>query len=141
MSALALRTSMRNQLPCTVQALKPDAGAVRVTLRLAGGALLSARITRESAELLGLAAGLAVLALCKATAVSVVAHPVLADGRNALPGKVDRTSRSVKGGQVVLTLDSGLQLVGFTGTGPVLKVGQAAMALIDASAVVVAVTR
>ncbi len=141
LSALALRTSMRNQLPCTVQALKPDAGAVRVTLRLAGGAPLSARITRESAELLGLAAGLAVLALCKATAVSVVAHPVLADGRNALPGKVDRTSRSVKGGQVVLTLDSGLQLVGFTGTGPVLKVGQAAMALIDASAVVVAVTR
>jgi len=58
-----------------------------------------------------------------------------------LPGKVDRTSRSVKGGQVVLTLDSGLQLVGFTSAGPVLKVGQAAMALIDASAVVLAVTR
>jgi hypothetical protein len=34
-----------------------------------------------------------------------------------------------------------LQLVGFTGAGPVLKVGQAAMALIDASALVVAVTR
>jgi molybdopterin-binding protein len=71
----------------------------------------------------------------------VAAHADLADGRNALPGKVDRTSRSVKGGQVVLTLDSGLQLVGFTSAGPVLKVGQTAMALIDASAVVVAVTR
>ena len=141
LSALTLRTSMRNQLPCTVQALKPDAGAVRVTLRLAGGALLSARITRESTELLGLAAGLAVLALCKATAVSVVTHVDLADGRNALPGKVNRTSRSVKGGQVVLTLDSGLQLVGFTSAGQVLKVGQTAIALIDASAVVVAVTR
>jgi len=141
LSALALRTSMRNQLPCTVQALKPDTGAVRVTLRLAGGTLLSARITRESAELLDLQPGLTVLALCKATAVSVAAHADLADSRNALPGKVDRTSRSVKGGQVVLTLDSGLQLVGFTSAGPVLKVGQAAMALIDASALVLAVTR
>jgi molybdate transport system regulatory protein len=141
LSALALRTSMRNQLPCTVQGLKPDAGAVRVTLRLAGGALLSARITRESAELLGLQPRLAVLALCKATAVSVVPHADPADGRNALSGKVNRTSRSVKGGQVALTLDAGLQLVGFTGAGPVLKVGQAAMALIDASALVVAVTR
>ena len=141
LSALALRTSMRNQLPCTVQALKSDAGAVQVTLRLAGSTLLSARITRESAELLDLQLGMPVLALCKATAVSVAAHADLADGRNALPGKVSRTSRSVKGGQVVLTLDSGLQLVGFTSAGLVLKVGQAAMALIDASALVVAVTR
>ena len=141
LSALALRTSMRNQLPCTVQALKPDAGAVRATLRLAGGALLAARITRESAELLDLRPGLPVLALCKATAVSVVAHADLADDRNALTGQVNRTSRLAKGGQVVLTLDSGLQLVGFTSAGPVLKVGQAAVALIDASALVVAVTR
>jgi molybdate transport system regulatory protein len=71
----------------------------------------------------------------------VVPHADPADGRNALSGKVNRTSRSVKGGQVALTLDAGLQLVGFTGAGPVLKVGQAAMALIDASALVVAVTR
>ena len=141
LSALALRTSMRIQLPCTVQALKPDAGAVRATLRLAGGALLAARITRESAELLDLRPGLPVLALCKATAVSVVAHADLADDRNALTGQVNRTSRLAKGGQVVLTLDSGLQLVGFTSAGPVLKVGQAAVALIDASALVVAVTR
>ena len=81
------------------------------------------------------------LALCKATAVSVVAHADLADDRNALTGQVNRTSRLAKGGQVVLTLDSGLQLVGFTSAGPVLKVGQAAVALIDASALVVAVTR
>ena len=141
LSALALRTSMRNQLPCTVQALTPDAGAVRATLRLAGGALLAARITRESAELLDLRPGLPVLALCKATAVSVVAHADLADDRNALTGQVNRTSRLAKGGQVVLTLVSGLQLVGFTSAGPVLKVGQAAVALIDASALVVAVTR
>jgi molybdate transport system regulatory protein len=141
LSALALRTSMRNQLPCTVQALKPDAGAVRATLRLAGGALLAARITRESAELLDLRPGLPVLALCKATAVSVVAHADLADDRNALTGQVNRTSRLAKGGQVVLTLGAGLQLVGFTSAGPVLKVGQAAVALIDASALVVAVTR
>jgi molybdate transport system regulatory protein len=58
------RTSMRNHLRCTVARLE-SAGArdpmVRVLLALAGGGELASLITRESAELLGLASGLAVL--------------------------------------------------------------------------------
>ena len=64
-AALGLRTSMRNQLPCTVKALKKKGPLVRVELSLADGTVLASRITRESAQLLALAPGLPVLALCK----------------------------------------------------------------------------
>ncbi|MDD4942036.1 TOBE domain-containing protein [Rhodoferax sp.] len=73
---LGLRTSMRNQLPCTVlrcEALAPHDPMATVTLQTPGGALLQSSITWESADLLGLAPGLAVLVLCKATAVQVLA--------------------------------------------------------------------
>ena len=53
-SALGLRTSMRNTLPCTVSRLQREAGAVRVHLQLDNDQSLSSRITRESAQLLGL---------------------------------------------------------------------------------------
>ncbi|RYY65073.1 MAG: LysR family transcriptional regulator, partial [Comamonadaceae bacterium] len=69
-AALGLRTSMRNQLPCTVADVQVHGPLVRVVLQLEQG-LLASRITAESAELLGLRPGLAVLALCKATAVQV----------------------------------------------------------------------
>ena len=71
LAALGLRTSMRNQLPCTVKRLKPQGPAMRVELALADGTALFSRITRESAQLLALHPGQAVLALCKATAVTV----------------------------------------------------------------------
>ncbi len=138
LSALSLRTSMRNQLPCTVKTVKSRTGAVRVELLLSDQTVLCARITRESAELLGLKPGLAVLALCKATAVSVGNSFESADGRNLLTGQVSRATRSTNGGEVALSLPSGLQLVGFTASGVLLKVGHAAMAWFDESAVVVA---
>lgn len=140
LSALALRTSMRNQLPCTVKAIQSRAGALLVELHLSDQTPLVARITRESAELLGLKPGLAVLALCKATAVAVDATQEPAPGRNLFKGLVSRASRSTTGGEVALTLACGLQLVGFTAPGVVLKVRQSAMALVETSAVVVAVT-
>ncbi len=73
-AALALRTSMRNQFSCVVASLRPVQGMVRVRLTLAEDLVLHSRITRESAQLLGLQAGLPVLALCKATAVTVAAR-------------------------------------------------------------------
>ena len=44
-AAMALRTSMRNQFPCTVKSLRVAGGLVRVGMQLPGGALLHARIT------------------------------------------------------------------------------------------------
>ncbi len=136
--ALNLRTSMRNQLPCTVAALKNHAGAVRVELQMSDKSLLCARITRESVELLNLQAGLAVLALCKATGVAMVESADAAAGHNLLPGQVSRATRSPNGGEVALALPSGLQLVGFCAPGARFKVGQPAVAVMDHAAVVIA---
>jgi molybdate transport system regulatory protein len=136
LAALSLRTSMRNQLPAAVRAVRGDAGAVRVALALAGGQALAARITRESAQLLGLRAGLPVLALCKATAVAM--SPALPTGadRNILAGVASRGTRALAGGEVAAGLEGGAQLVGFA-RGPV-KAGAAVFAAIDVSAVVIA---
>ncbi len=139
LAALALRTSMRNQFACTVQSLRTRGGLVRVGLQLPGGALLHARITRESAQLLQLVRGLPVLALCKATAVHVAADIAPAEARNVLAGTVSRSSRAARGGEVALQLAGPVSLVGFCAAGAALKVGQPAMAAIDEAGVVVAV--
>jgi molybdate transport system regulatory protein len=136
LAALPLRTSMRNQLPCTIASLRARAGAVDVELELAGGARLASRITRESAQLLGLARGLAVLALCKATAVTVEAPGAAGQG-NVLAGTVSRAP-SAKGGEVALALEGGLQLVGFAAAGSGLKLRGAAQARVEPAAVVIA---
>lgn len=136
-AALALRTSMRNQLPCRIVALRTRAGAVEVELALSGEARLLSRITRESAQLLQLARGQEVLALCKATAVDVGAAAGGA-GANVLQGTVTRAPRGGAGGEVALQLEGGLQLVGFAAAGAGLRAGSAAQARVEPSAVVIA---
>lgn len=137
LAALGLRTSMRNHLPCTVRSRRALAGSVQVRLDLGGKASLVARITRESEQLLGLAPGLSVLALCKATAVQIAPAFPAQDGVNVLPGVVTRLSRAGRGGEVSMQLASGQQLVGFTQDCSALKPGQPCMARIDAAAVVI----
>jgi molybdate transport system regulatory protein len=158
-SGLGLRTSMRNQLPCTVlrcEALAPHDPMATVTLQTPGGAPLQSSITWESADLLGLAPGLAVLVLCKATAVQVlevaaeVTTKVMAERAKVsvstdpaqpidcqLLGRVERVTPGQGRDEVVLALDGGGHWVGFA-THPFLAVaGQAALARMGASALVV----
>ena len=104
------------------------------------GGLLYSRITRESAQLLQLQRGLPVLALCKATAVRVAPQIGPAESRNVLVGTVSRASRSAQGGEVALQLEGGVSLVGFSEEGQTLKVGHRAMASIEESGVVVAIS-
>ncbi|MBQ0830668.1 TOBE domain-containing protein [Streptomyces tagetis] len=81
--------SIRNQLPGTVTAVLPGAAMATVRVRLAGGQELTAAISREAVEELGLVPGSAVRALVKSTEVSLATAPV--DGvsiRNVLPGTV-----------------------------------------------------
>lgn len=135
-AALALRTSMRNQLSCVVVSVRPVQGMVRVRLALADALVLHARITRESAQLLGLQPGLPVLALFKATAVTVAAQLPARDASNHLCGLATRGPRG--GGEVGLRLADGLQVVGFAGADHGLRAGQPAQAWLDESAVVLA---
>ncbi|MFJ4979798.1 molybdopterin-binding protein [Streptomyces coeruleorubidus] len=81
--------SIRNQLPGTVTAVTPGEVMATVSVRLTGGQALTAAITREAADDLGLAPRTAVRALVKSTEVSLATAPV--EGlsiRNRLPGTV-----------------------------------------------------
>jgi molybdate transport system regulatory protein len=166
---LAVRTSMRNQWPCVVQGLQIAGQIALVDLVLSGtGAmaqppaepsvdglnphlppLIRSRITRESAELLGLAPGLAVQALCKATAVRVErsSAPVastsatsVSAGAFRLFAKAVRVSRGALGDEVAAQLPSGLQAVGFAAPGSGLRAGSRVTLVVDDTAVVLAMT-
>jgi len=137
--ALGLRTSMRNQWPATVTALRRQGAVVLAQLSLAGPDRLLASLTRESAELLGLRQGLPVLALCKATAVRIL--PLgpgedLPESVSGVAGRVARTARAGELQEVVLTSEGGLQWVGLTPPGGALRRGALARAVVDPAAVV-----
>lgn len=141
---LAVRTSMRNQLPATIDTLEAIGRTVRVRMHLgANSSAIAARITQESAELLGLQAGMTVIALCKATAVRVERFDAAAPTRrgatrNRLVGRVGRALRGEGGDEIAVTLDGGLQVVGFAPGGSGLRVRQRAAVALDESALVVA---
>jgi molybdate transport system regulatory protein len=150
LARLAVRTSMRNQLPCVVDRLAVQGQIVCVHLRLegegAGAVSLASRITRESAELLGLQPGLAVLALCKATAVRVErggrAAPAPAAAAPAgtlrLPGRATRVVRGASGDEVSAELAAGLHMVGFAAPHSGLRAGSAVVLVVEENAVVLA---
>lgn len=137
LAPLSIRTSMRNQLPCRVAGLDENGPLVRVRLSLPGGSPLASRITRESAQLLGLREGLDVYALCKATAVKVRKGASAAAG-NRLAGRAVRVSRGESGDEVAAALDAGLQLVGFAPAGSGLRSGSRVTMAMDEAAVVIA---
>lgn len=141
----ALRTSMRNHLPCTVVRLDsagPGDPLVRVILELSGGDRLISLLTRESAQLLALAPGLELLALCKATAVRIepIAGAAADAGENWLRGRVRRSARGTQHDEMTLTLTGNLQVVGFAAHPNRLRAGSRARAYVEPSAVVLALS-
>ena len=136
---LGLRTSMRNQLPCTIQFITQTAGTARVQLVLANGAALVSKITIESAELLGLEPGMSALALCKATAVTVAAAIEAREGINLLYGQVLSAAPTAPGSEVSMQLTVNLHLIGFYQGKEELQPQQTVTAAVDESAVVIAI--
>ncbi|MFG2474536.1 molybdopterin-binding protein [Streptomyces fagopyri] len=81
--------SIRNQLPGTVTSVTSGEVMATVRLRLDGGQDLTAAVTTEAVEDLGLTRGSAVRALVKSTEVSLATGPVEGVSiRNQLPGTV-----------------------------------------------------
>jgi molybdate transport system regulatory protein len=138
-AALGLRMSMRNQLAACVGSLRREGALVHAHLVLPGGGALAASLTQESAQLLGLVAGLDLVALCKATAVRVQAQNDGVESQSGLAGQVQRVAKAGAAQEVVIALGGGQQLVGFTqpGSSPLRK-GQAVQGWVEPSAVVVA---
>lgn len=137
----APRTSMRNHLRASVQGLvggSPRDPMVQVRLAVDGGGALTARITRESAELLALGPGLPLLVLSKATAVRVLPGAAATEDGNALDGRVTRIARGSESDEITLALACGQQLVGFAERPNRLRTGSLASARVDERSVVLA---
>lgn len=66
-----MKLSARNQLPGTVTKVSKGATTAHVTITLDGGATVTASITNEAAEELGLAEGKRAAAVIKASDVMV----------------------------------------------------------------------
>ncbi|MEU9113193.1 TOBE domain-containing protein [Streptomyces sp. NPDC048483] len=82
--------SMRNQIPGIVTSVTTGEVMATVKVRLDGGQDLTAAITLEAAQELGLAAGSAVRTLIKSTEIALATGPV--EGlsiRNQVPGTVE----------------------------------------------------
>jgi molybdate transport system regulatory protein len=112
MRRLSVKSSARNVLLGTVEAVRHGGVNSQVSLRLRGGDCLHAIVTCESAQELELAPGREVQALIKASWV------ILADAdaglrtsaRNRLCGKVTRVSPGEISAEVVLELEGGSTL-------------------------------
>ncbi|MFI7412902.1 molybdopterin-binding protein [Streptomyces sp. NPDC049627] len=100
--------SIRNQLPGTVTAITPGEVMATVKVRLAGGQDLTAAITLEAVEDLGLTTGTAVTALVKATEIALATAPV--DGlsiRNQIPGTVTGLATGAAMASVKIAVEGG----------------------------------
>lgn len=141
---LGLQTSMRNQWPCVVQQVTMAGALAQVQVQAASASgpamVLTASITAESAQLLGLVPGLALLALCKATAVQVLpwADTASAPASNAWPAKATRVHAGALGDEVAAQTAGGLQLVGFAPPHSALRAGRKVRVHVPAASVVLA---
>lgn len=100
--------SIRNQLPGTVTSVTSGEVMATVRLRLDGGQDLTAAVTVEAVEDLGLATGSAVRALVKSTEVSLATGPVEGVSiRNQLPGTVTDVATGGAMARVRLTVAGG----------------------------------
>ena len=133
------KMSMRNQIPCHVRDIETTDGAPCVQLELADGQRLASRITSESLELLDLKPHQPVIALCKATAVTIAPAFVASRHNNVLRGIVSAQQDLRHDGQVTLAVGSTIQLSGFAQTGVHLQSHDVAMASIADSAIVIGV--
>lgn len=66
-----MKLSARNQVPGTITEVKPGATTTHVRIEIASGVVLTASITNEAAEELGLKAGMKATAVVKASDVMV----------------------------------------------------------------------
>lgn len=143
---LSMRTSARNQFAGVVSRLVRGAVNDEVEIRLPGGSVVVAIVTRESTETLGLAEGVTVIALVAASAVMIatdLGEGVRISARNRIAGTIAAIERGAVNAEVVLDIDGGGRIaaaVTLAGADDLrLAVGDRALALFKASSVIVAV--
>ncbi|ONI84277.1 adenylate kinase [Actinosynnema sp. ALI-1.44] len=100
--------SIRNQLTGTVSAVQPGEAMATVKTRLTGGQEITAAITREAVDDLGIADGTPVSVLVKSTEVALATEPVKGISiRNQLRGEVVAIATGGAMATVKVTVDGG----------------------------------
>jgi molybdate transport system regulatory protein len=141
---MAMKTSARNQFACTVSGLREGEVDYEVYLRLDADTELVAVITRESAEQLGIAIGMEVVALVKASAVLLLTDEGLrTSARNHLWGEVERVTEGPVNSEVVLGIGRGRTVTAVVTHESVASLGmssgQRACAIFKSSSVILSV--
>lgn len=109
---MAMKTSARNQFLGKVTQVQRGAVNDEVTLEIAGGQHITAVVTRESTQDLGLQSGVQAFAMIKASSVIVMVDGGGArfSARNRLAGTVFHVQRGAVNSEVVIDLDGGGRL-------------------------------
>ncbi|KAF1051504.1 MAG: Molybdenum-pterin-binding protein MopA [Stenotrophomonas maltophilia] len=107
-----MKVSARNVFKGKVREVRPGAVNSEVILELAGGETLVAVVTVESVASLGLAPGVAAVALVKAPWVMLMTEDsdIRLSARNCLPGTVASVTDGAVNAEVVLSLAGGAQV-------------------------------
>ncbi len=143
--SLGMKTSARNMFRCLVEDVRPGAVNAEIILRLSETTTLAAVVTSESMTELGIAIGLPVTALIKASFVMLASGPDCprVSARNRIPGTVTRREDGPVSTEIVLDIGGGQTISAIVtrdGADDLgLKVGQPAWALIKAPHVILAV--
>ena len=111
---LAMRTSARNQFFGRIVAVSARTVDAQVEIEIQGGERITAGLTNESVESLGLRPGRPVWALVKAVAVGIVPapDPQAPPGTNTLCGVIEQITRGDGPAEVVVALPSGVTVRG-----------------------------
>jgi molybdate transport system regulatory protein len=143
--SLGLKTSARNALRGVVETVTDGAVNGEVVLRVGPAVAITAILTRDSIEDLGLAPGREAVALIKSSFVILAPgdQALRTSARNQLSGVVIRREVGAVTDEVVLELDAGKTLVATitraSDEALDLRVGDRALALVKASHVILAV--
>ena len=146
---MSMKTSARNQFAGPVTSLKEGVVDVEVGIRLDPKLVLTAIVTRESAESLGLAVGKDLLAFVKASSIVLMVdddgHDTRLSARNCFKGTVARIQMGSVNAEVTLNLPGGRHVLTAVVTEDSVKrlglqVGQPATAIFKAPSVFLVAT-
>lgn len=141
-----MKISARNQFKGVVCGVTVGVVNVEVLIRLKGGDVLVASITKESTESLGIKEGIEVIALVKAPQIIIATDlgGYRLSARNQLQGKVTKITLGAVNSEIDVELAGGGDIVAATVTNDSvenlgLKEGQIATVIFKAGAVILAV--
>lgn len=140
-----MKISARNQFKGVVSTVTVGVVNVEVQIRLKGGEIIVASITKESTDVLGIKEGIEVIALVKAPQIIIATDlgGYRLSARNQLQGTVTKVTRGAVNSEIDIELSGG-DLIAATVTNDSvdtlgLNEGQSATAIFKAGSVILAV--